>query len=159
MSERKRASERRERGEKASRGRQDGRGAEGWRLIFCSLASASSSASGRPHFSRARRTAKGGEGPSIILSSVSLASRLSPSPSSFYTSSSYYYYSSLLAPVVFDLLAAAGSSERLPYRRSSRTMFATMTSRSLSETRDTSPRVNHEPRICIHGVCNFRLLD
>jgi len=41
-------------GEKA-RGRKDGRGVAGWRLIFCSLASASSSASGRPHFARAAR--------------------------------------------------------------------------------------------------------
>lgn len=40
------------RDEKA-RGRKDGRGVVGWRLIFCSLASASSSASGRPHFARA----------------------------------------------------------------------------------------------------------
>lgn len=64
------------RNEKA-RGRKDGRGVVGWRLIFCSLASASSSASGRPHFARA---AQGGEGPSIILSFLSLTSLSSPSP-------------------------------------------------------------------------------
>lgn len=80
-------------GEKA-RGRKDGRGVVGWRLIFCSLASASSSASGRPHF--ARGATKGGEGPSIILSSVSL----------FSSSSSFPL---LLAPVVSDLAFAAST--------------------------------------------------
>lgn len=40
-------------GSEKVRGREDRRGVVGWRLIFCSLASASSSASGRPHFARA----------------------------------------------------------------------------------------------------------
>ena len=50
---------------------EQGRGGwrRGWRLIFCSLASASSSASGRPR--RSRSPTNVGVGPSIILSSVS----------------------------------------------------------------------------------------
>lgn len=63
---------------------------------------------------RARGATKGGEGPSIILSSVSLTSHFSSSSSS---SSSYPL---LLAPVVSDL-------SRSPHRRSLK-MFATMTS-------------------------------
>lgn len=54
--------------------RKDERGVAGWRLIFCSLASAS----GRPHFARAAHLGVE-RGPSIILSSVSLTSH-SPAP-------------------------------------------------------------------------------
>lgn len=105
-------------GEKARGWKDGGGGVAGWRLIFCSLASASSSASGRPHFARAAQLRVERDHPS---SCPPFRSRSTP----------LLFLLLLFAPRSFPISRSRLS--RSPYRRSLKTL-ATMNGAALVET-------------------------